>query len=93
MDSSINKKNKSTKKISFQIKKKYLNDNDNLYLNNNEKVKINNIKDSFNAETDTSSNNYFDINKYYSSQDENIDEIINNNHSNFQILNLLKCNL
>ena len=79
MDSSNNNVNKSKKIISLTLNKRYLNDKENYYLNINEKVKLNNVNDSFNAETDTSNNNYYEINKNYSSQDDNIDENINYN--------------
>ena len=93
LDSSNNTLNNSKKKISLTLKKKYLNDKENYYLNHNEKVKLNNVNDSFNAETDTSNNINYDINKCYSSQDDNIVEKINNEQSNLQILSLLKYNL
>ena len=93
LDSSNNTLNNSKKKISLTLKKKYINDKENYYLNHNEKVKLNNVNDSFNAETDTSNNINYDINKCYSSQDDNIVEKINNEQSNLQILSLLKYNL
>ena len=93
MDSSNNTLNNSKKKISLTLKKKYINDKENYFLNHNEKVKLNHVNDSFNAETDTSNNINYDINKCYSSQDDNIVEKINNEQSNLQILSLLKYNL
>ncbi len=93
LDSSNNTLNNSKKKISLTLKKKFINDKENYYLNHNEKVKLNNVNDSFNAETDTSNNINYDINKCYSSQDDNIVEKINNEQSNLQILSLLKYNL
>ena len=93
LDSSNNTLNNSKKKISLTLKKKFINDKENYYLNHNEKVKLNNVNDSFNSETDTSNNINYDINKCYSSQDDNIVEKINNEQSNLQILSLLKYNL
>ena len=93
LDSSNNTLNNSKKKISLTLKKKFINDKENYYLNHNEKVKLNHVNDSFNAETDTSNNINYDINKCYSSQDDNIVEKINNEQSNLQILSLLKYNL
>jgi len=93
LDSSNNTLNNSKKKISLTLKKKYINDKENYFLNHNEKVKLNHVNDSFNAETDTSNNINYDINKCYSSQDDNIVEKINNEQSNLQILSLLKYNL